>query len=399
MIRRNLLVLGAGVGLLALVSGAAVAQEVLKIGASAPKTGPLAGGAAMTHWPNVHMWVNEINEAGGLDIGGTRHTIELVEYDDQTSAETAIQNIQRMATVDSVDFIVTPYSTGINVATAPMIAQHGFPHITTSAATDGVKEFAERWPNSFWMLGTSTQLASGAVETLAKLRDAGDIGSRVALVHVADAFGLELIAAAKPALEAAGFEIVYEASYPLGTQDVAPIISGAKAAEPDAFIGFSYPGDTFALTEQAQIQNLEVGAFYTGVGTAFPPYAARFGAAAEGVIGIGGINVEDPKVADYIQRHTAAAGQGPDFWASATTYAGLQVLGQAIEQAGSKDRAAVVEAIKNGTFDTVIGEISFDNNVNPNVWTVGQWRDGTFVAVAAEGMSVSAEPVKKEGWE
>lgn len=399
MIRRNLLVLGAGVGLLALASGGALAQEVLKIGASAPKTGPLAGGAAMTHWPNVHMWVNEINEAGGLDIGGTRHTIELVEYDDQTSAETAIQNIQRMATVDNVDFIVTPYSTGINVATAPMIAQHGFPHITTSAATDGVKEFAERWPNSFWMLGTSTQLATGAVETLAKLRDAGDIGSRVALVHVADAFGLELIAAAKPALEAAGFEIVYEASYPLGTQDVAPIISGAKAAEPDAFIGFSYPGDTFALTEQAQIQNLEVGAFYTGVGTAFPPYAARFGAAAEGVIGIGGIDVEDPKVADYIERHTAAAGQGPDFWASATTYAGLQVLGQAIEQAGSKDRAAVVEAIRTGTFDTVIGEIGFENNVNPNVWTVGQWRDGTFVAVAADGMSVSAEPVKKEGWE
>src|SRR5690606_12851278 len=97
--------------------------------------------------------------------------LELVEYDDQTSAETAIQNIQRMATVDQVDFIVTPYSTGINVATAPMIAQHGYPHITTSAATDGVEEFAQRWPNSFWMLGTATQLAEGAVQTLTKLRE------------------------------------------------------------------------------------------------------------------------------------------------------------------------------------------------------------------------------------
>lgn len=117
------------------------------------------------------------------------------------------------------------------------------------------------------------------------------------------------------------------------------------------------------------------------------------------MLGIGGIDIENPKVADYIQRHTASAGQGPDFWASATTYAGLQVLQQAIESAGTKDRAAVVEAIKNGTFDTVIGEIKFVDNVNPNVWTVGQWRDGNFVAVAAEGMTVSAEPVKKQGWQ
>jgi branched-chain amino acid transport system substrate-binding protein len=280
MIRRTFLALAASAA--ALSFAGAASADTIKIGASAPKSGPLAGGAAMTHWPNVHMWVEEVNERGGLQVGDQQMQIELIEYDDQTSAETAIQNIQRLATQDEVDFLITPYSTGINVATAPMIAQYGYPHITTSAATDGVAEFAERWPNSFWMLGTATQLAEGAVQTLVKLRDNGDIGDTVALVHVADAFGLELVNAAKGELEEAGFEIVYEASYPLGTQDVAPIISGAAAANPDAFVAFSYPGDTFALTEQAQIQGLEVGAFYTGVGTAFPPFAGRFGAAAEG---------------------------------------------------------------------------------------------------------------------
>lgn len=397
MIRRTFLALAASAA--ALSFAGAASADTIKIGASAPKSGPLAGGAAMTHWPNVHMWVEEVNERGGLQVGDQQMQIELIEYDDQTSAETAIQNIQRLATQDEVDFLITPYSTGINVATAPMIAQYGYPHITTSAATDGVAEFAERWPNSFWMLGTATQLAEGAVQTLVKLRDNGDIGDTVALVHVADAFGLELVNAAKGELEEAGFEIVYEASYPLGTQDVAPIISGAAAANPDAFVAFSYPGDTFALTEQAQIQGLEVGAFYTGVGTAFPPFAGRFGAVAEGVLGIGGINVDDPKIADYIERHQASAGSGPDYWASATTYAGLQVLEQAIEAAGTLDRAEVIEAIKSGTFDTVIGEVTFENNVNPNVYTTGQWRDGVFVAVAADGLEVSAEPVRKEGWD
>ncbi|GGA54714.1 twin-arginine translocation pathway signal protein [Nitratireductor aestuarii] len=399
MQRRTFVTLAVSAALLSFTSGFAYAQEVVKIGASAPKTGPLAGGAAVTHWPNVKMWVDEVNARGGLKIGDTQQKIELVEYDDQTNPENAIQNIQRLATVDKVDFIVTPYSTGINVATAPMIAQHGYPHITTSAATDGVEEFAKRWNNSFWMLGTATQLAKGAVETLVKLRDKGDIGNKVALVNVTDAFGMELLGAAKPALTDAGFELVYEASFPLGTQDLAPVISSAKAASPDAFVAFSYPGETFALTEQAQIQGLDVGAFYVGVGTAFPSFAARFGKAAEGIIGIGGVNTDDPKVKDYMERHQASAGQGPDFWASATTYAGLQVLEQAIEQAGTKDRAAVVQAIKDGTFDTVIGQVKFQNNVNPNVWTVGQWRDGAFVAVAADGIEISQEPVKKQGWE
>jgi len=218
-------------------------------------------------------------------------------------------------------------------------------------------------------------------------------------VHVADAFGLELAGAGKPALEAAGFEIVYEASYPLGTQDVAPIISQAKAAEPDAFVGFSYPPDTFALTEQAQIQGLDVGAFYVGVGTSFPAYAERFGAVANGVLGAGGTNPDDPKVQEYRARHKEVTGAEADYWASAVTYSGLQVLEQAIEMAGTTDRAAVIEAINSGTFDTVMGEIRFENNINRDLWTVGQWQDGVFYGVAANGLEGARDPIRKEGWE
>jgi branched-chain amino acid transport system substrate-binding protein len=398
MLRRTFIALAASAAAVTIVDGPAFAQEVIKLGASAPKSGPLAGGAAVTHWPNIQLWMKEANDAGGLKVGDKQMKLELIEYDDKTNGEEAIKNIQRLATVDNVDFIVAPYSTGLNIAAAPAIARHGFPHIATTAATDGVKEFAERWPNSFWMLGTSTQLAKGIVETLSKMKEKGDVGSKVAVVNVADAFGLELIGAAKPALDAAGFEIVYETSYPLGTQDLAPVISQAKAAGPDAFIAFSYPGDTFALTEQAQVQDFEVPVFYTGVGTAFPAFAGRFGEAANGVMGIGGINSEDPQVKEYLDMHKAELGSDPDFWASATTYAGLQILGQAIEKAGTLDKAAVVEAIRSNTFDTVIGQISMPNNVNEKVWTVGQWDNGVFKAVAADGLGVAGEPVTKPGW-
>jgi branched-chain amino acid transport system substrate-binding protein len=399
MLRRTFIALTASAAAIVAAGAPAFAQDVIRLGASAPKSGPLAGGAAVTHWPNIQLWMKEVNDAGGLKVGDKQMKLELVEYDDKTNGEEAIKNIQRLATVDKVDFLVSPYSTGLNIATAPIIARYGYPQIATTAATDGVAEFAKRWPNSFWMLGTSTQLAKGIVSTLSAMKAKGDIGNKVAVVNVADAFGLELIGAAKPALAEAGFEIVYESSYPLGTQDLAPIISGAKAAAPDAFIAFSYPGDTFALTEQAQVQGFNVPVFYTGVGTAFPAFAGRFKEAANGIMGIGGVDSSNPKVQAYIDMHKADLGSDPDYWASATTYAGLQILGQAIEKVGSLDKAAVVEAIRTGTFDTVIGEVSMPNNVNENVWTVGQWDNGVFKAVAAEGLGVAGDPVKKPAWQ
>ena len=398
MFRRHMMTLAVSVATLAAATGFAAAQDTLKIGASAPKTGPLAGGAAVTHWPNIKLWVQEVNNRGGLKVGGKNMKLELVEYDDKTSGEEAVKNIQRLATVDKVDFIVTPYSTGLNVATAPLIARYGYPHITTSAATDNVPEFAKRWPNSFWLLGTSKQLAEGVADALVKLRDSGAIGKRVALVNVADAFGLELLNAGKPALQKAGFEIVYEASYPLGTQDVAPIISAAKAANPDAFVAFSYPPDTFALTEQAQIQKFDVGAFYVGVGTAFPGYAGRFKDNANGVMGVGGVNPDSKALQEYRKKHKDVTGADPDSWASAMTYAGLQVLEQAIERAGTTDKAAVIAEIKKKPFTTVVGEISLADNINHNVWSVGQWQNGSFNGVASKGVDGAKAPVRKDAW-
>jgi branched-chain amino acid transport system substrate-binding protein len=220
----------------------------------------------------------------------------------------------------------------------------------------------------------------------------------VAVVNVADAFGIELMSAGKPALEAAGFEIVYETSYPLQQQDFAPIIQAAQAADPDAFVAFSYPGDTFGLSAQAKIANLDVGAFYVGVATAFPAYLGANGAAAEGVLGAGGINPDAAGMQEWRTRHKEVTGSDADYWASAMTYASLEILEQAITRAGSLDKAAVLAAIKTAPFQTVMGELDLTNNVNPKFWTVGQWQGGVFYGVAANGFDDVKAPIVKSGW-
>lgn len=398
MERRSLLKALAGAALAAaLLTGAASAQTI-KIGASAPKTGPLAAGAEVTHWPAIHLWVNDVNARGGIDVGGTKMQVELVEYDDKTSGEEAIKNYQRLATVDKVDFVVAPYSTGLNIAAAPILAQYGYPQLGATAVGDGFEALAARWPNSFWLLGSSKAFAEDLVGVLSGLRDKGVIGNKVAVVNVADAFGIELMNAGKPALEAAGFEIVYETSYPLDQADFAPIIQAAQAANPDAFVAFSYPNDTFGLTAQAKIANLKVGAFYVGVATAFPAYAQANGAAAEGVLGAGGINPDAAGMADWRARHKEVTGSDADYWASAMTYASLEILEQAITRAGTLDKAAVLAEIKKAPFDTIMGSMDLSSNVNPKFWTVGQWQGGVFYGVAADGFDDVKAPIAKTGW-
>ena len=401
MMKRRTFTTAAAALALAMGLGAApvLAQETIKVGAVAPKTGPLAGGAAVTYWPNVKLWVETVNARGGLNVGGEQRLLEVIEYDDQTNPGETIKAVQRLVEQDQADIILPPYSTGLNLAAAPIYNRYGIPMITSTATTDKAADLAAQFPNVFISLGGAEPIAKGAVEVLTKLRDRGEIGNKIAMVNVADAFGIELANVGKPAFIEAGFEIVYETSYPLGTQDLSPVMKAAKAAAPDAFVAFSYPADTFALTEQAQVEGLEVGAFYTAVGTSFPGYAARFGAGIEGVLGLGGVNATGEAFQQYAARHAEVTGAQPDYWASAMVYSTFQILEQSIEAVGL-DNAAIIDHIKANSFETVIGTMDFDeNNNNPSFWTVGQWQGGVFKGVASTGREGAVEVIKKGAWQ
>ena len=376
----------------------AARADTIKIGAVAPKTGPLAGGAAVSHWPNIQLWSETVNANGGIKIKGKMYKVEIIEYDDQTNPGETVKAVQRLINQDKVDFIIAPYGTGLNLAAGPILNKYGYPQIAVTAISDKGPELAGRWTNSFWMLGSSTAFASSVADALKSLRDAGQIGNRVAMVNVGDAFGIELANAGRPALKAAGFEIVYDASYPIGTQDLSPVIKAAKDTKPDAFVAWSYPPDTFALTAQAKVAGLGVKAFYTGVGTSFPVYLEKFGDTANGVLGAGGVNPNTPAMKAYREAHKRVTGKEADYWASAVTYASLEILQQAIEGADTMDRKKVIDYIKNNTFDTVIGQVDLHDQINHKYWTVGQWQNGEFYGVESTGMSGAKKPQAKTSW-
>jgi branched-chain amino acid transport system substrate-binding protein len=378
-------------------AGWAADPITIKVGVVGPKTGPLAPGAAVTHFPNFKLWAYEINQRGGLKLKDGLHKVELIEYDDRTQPPEAIKAVERLATVDKVDFIMPVYATGFNLAVAPIYAKYNYPLITQACVTDQIDTLTKRYPNLFIVQGSTTAYATSAINVLKKLKDQKLIGNKVAVVNVADDFGIELANAGRPIFKSAGFDIVYDKSYPLGTQDLAPVMKAAKAANPDAFVAWSYPPDTFGLAEQAKIEGLNVKAYYSAVATAFPGFYQKFGAAAENVLGAGGIK-DSPEIRAYYKAHKEVTGVDADYWGSPFYYSLLQMITQSIEGVGSMDLKAITAYLKSHTFKTIVGELDIRNQRLDKFYTVGQWQKGFYNAVDGVGFTHYAPVNLKTSW-
>jgi len=384
--------------LAALLASAAQAQDTVKIGWAISKSGPFGPGAAVTTLPNYQVWVKTVNDAGGLNVKGKKMKIEVIEYDDRSNSEEMIKAVERLATQDKVDFILPPWSTGMNLAAAPVLNKYGYPHLAVTANTNRAPEMVKRWPNLTFWLGLPSELIDGLVETLSALRKDGKIGDTVAMAAVGDQFGIEQSTAAREGLSKGGFKLVYDKSYPFGSQDLQPIIKDAQAVNPDTFVAFSYPPDTIGLTDQAKVAGFSPKVFFVGVGTAFPLFKQKFGASAEGVMGIGGSNADLAGIKWYIQHHKEIMGKEPDRWASPITYASLEVLQQAIERVGV-DKAAVIKEINTGTFDTIVGKVQLKDNLYKGIWAVGQWQGNDFYGIAPRQDGVRSPVVPKPAWQ
>src|SRR5271156_3648952 len=379
------------------VRAARAESGVLKVGVVGPKTGPLAPGAAVTHFPPWRLWAHEVNARGGLKLKSGQAKIELIEYDDRTQPPETIKAVERLATVDKADWIGGAFATGFNLATAPTFAKYNYPQLTQACVTDQGPALVKKYPNFFMFQNSTTAYAKGSIDVLKKLKDGGQIGNKVAVVNVGDDFGIELANAGRPLFKENGFEIVYDKSYPLGTQDYTPVIKAAKAANPDAFVAWSYPPDTFGLADGAKIEGLNVKAYYCAVGCAFQGFAQKNGAAAENILGAGGVK-DGPEIRDFYKRHKEVTNVDADYWGSPFYYSMLQALTQSIEAGGTIDRMAIADHLRKSKFKTLIGEVSLPGQLVDKVYTVGQWQGGFFNAVAGLGFSEFSQVKLKTSW-
>jgi branched-chain amino acid transport system substrate-binding protein len=81
----------------------------IKIGINAPITGDIPKVGEGTKYA-AQMWLEDINAAGGLEVGGQKYKVELVIEDNEAKAESAVKANTKMITEDEVLAIIGPQS-------------------------------------------------------------------------------------------------------------------------------------------------------------------------------------------------------------------------------------------------------------------------------------------------
>ena len=93
----------------AVFAGGKPKVEVIKIGVNAPLTGDIPKVGEGTKFA-AQMWLEDINAAGGIEVGGKMYKVEVVIEDNESKAESAIKVNTKLITEDEVLVIVGPQS-------------------------------------------------------------------------------------------------------------------------------------------------------------------------------------------------------------------------------------------------------------------------------------------------
>ena len=385
-------------GLVSAAAGIALRVEAqradgpVRVGYAIARTGPWAAGAQESQEPNYILWAEQVNAAGGLDVKGKRRPVELLGLDDHSDIDTCTHSYEKLMGGDKVDLILAPWGSSANFALAPIANRYGYPMLAPTALSRKLVDM--NLPYFFALLQQPDKMMGALLDMLVAK------GTRtVVVMYMDDLFGFENLAALNLALKKTSLQVLDRKSYPLGVKDLAPMIRAFKTLKPDAFIGITYPPETFLASRQSRDEGFNPSFFYTSVGTAFQLYKTLMQAGAEGVVGMGSWNAKTSAQArSYFSAYGKRFNKEPDRWASGHCWAALQILEQAVARVGL-DRKALRDQIANNEFNTMMGPIRFASSENASVpGTVGQWQGSEFEIVWPPERATAPLVAPKPAW-
>jgi len=104
-------------------------KTVIKVGINAPITGDIPKVGEGTKYA-AQMWLEDIEKAGGIEVGGKKYPVELVIEDNESKAESAVKANTKMITEDEVLVIVGPQSSKQAVPAGDVANNYETPMIT-----------------------------------------------------------------------------------------------------------------------------------------------------------------------------------------------------------------------------------------------------------------------------
>ncbi len=338
----------------------ASAQDVIRIGAPLPITGPLSP-EAIKQQRGYDLWAEAANKAGGVRVGDRRMKVEIVYVDYQSNTPRAVQAAERLITQDKVNFLFSPFGSGAAKAASTVSEKYQVPTIAATASSAQVYDQGYKF-----LFGTFTPNDT-LTEPLADIvRNKAPGVRRVAILARNDLFPLAIAQEMEKSAKARGMSVVYFEKYAIGTLDHASALTQIKAQAPHWIFATGYTNDLVLMRKQ--MADLKIEAPVVTM-IAAPAYQEFIDAAGKGAENISSAAWWHPAVRykgsdifgtteAFVQAFKAKYKADPDYGEASAAAAGA-IFQMAIEKAGTLDRQKVRDELARMDVTTFWGPVKF----------------------------------------
>jgi len=364
--------------LLGMVTLAVAAAEPIKIGVVSP-LGDITGRQSTRA---MQLAVEEINAAGGV-LG---RPLELIIIDDEMNPAKGAAAIDLLATQHNVDVFIGGMGSGVHLAQIPRLKIYEKVTVWIGAASSLAEQALEGCDWYFhihpwdYLQGASYVVGWAAIqEEYPMIRIKKAFWAYEEGAFGASSYQGSLVAHADWENTGMSFK-----SAIVGGGDYRAVLRHAKDVNPDIFIWVGYDADALPIMEQAR----EIG-FTPPLFVGSPPgWPADFGKSplAEGVILYGmwapSIKEVSPVSKHFWDAYIARWNEEPATYFAPLGYTNVYVVAQAIERAGTLEKAALIAALEATEYESPIGEtLTFTpSNIIKHQGFQGQkilqWQDG-----------------------
>jgi branched-chain amino acid transport system substrate-binding protein len=344
------------------------ASAQVKLGVAGPITGGSATfGAQLKN--GVEQAVEDINGAGAI----LRQKIQAPPMvgDDRADPKEGV-SVANKFVGEGVKFVVGHFNSGVTIPASEVYQENGILEITPAATNPKVTD-RNMW-NIFRTCGRDDQQGGVAGEIVAERFK----GKRVAMIHDKTTYGQGLADETRKTMNAKGLkEVLYE-GINIGDKDYSALVSKIKAARADLVYWGGLHDTGGLILRQLRDQGVKA-TFMGGDGMADDEFATIAGPGAEGTLMTFSPDPRTNAANKQIVEVFRKKGFEPQAY-TLYSYAAVQIIKQAAEQANSLDPRKVADVMHSGkTFNTVLGEMSYDKKGDVTGYTVGGKKKDRYV--------------------
>lgn len=370
--------------LISMLLGACTAnagKNTIPVGVIAELTGDIP--AVGTSCKNAaELAVKEVNDAGGLDVGGTKYQIQLFIEDNAGKADQSASSAQKLITQQNVVAIIGPNASRYAIPASEIAESSKVvlispwstnPKTTLDAKTGAPKKYVFR--AAFIDPFQGRVVAKFALDNLKTTKAA-------VLYDVASDYNKGIAEYFKQTYEENGGTVVAFETYTTGDKDFSAQLTKIKDAAPEVIFLPNYYSEVPLQIQQAHRLGITV------------PFLGSDSWGSADLIKLCGTDCEGyyfsthyapdvatPVATKFIEAYKAAYGVVPDDVA-ALTYDSFGLLWQSLQTAGKVDRQAVRDALASiPKYEGVTGTMQFVEGSGDPIKSavILQIKDGKFV--------------------